>query len=156
MAFHTGNLEGTSKAKRDEASNPQKGEFMHDIVHIFIGERYNFVWNSSMPIKFTIMIYKYYWSIIIFFSFFLVAQVFNLFPFVCLRKKPLSCRSYWPRLIPSPHICPAEVSSQADSVEDHLRPSFIMLNLLRMFSKVGPQQHGHIVSTAMNNEVLVS
>jgi hypothetical protein len=38
-------LEGTSKAKNDEAYSPQKGPFTHGTVHLFIGERYDFVRN---------------------------------------------------------------------------------------------------------------
>jgi hypothetical protein len=49
---------------------------------------------TYMPIRFTIMIYKYNRGIIVFLFFFLTPQVLDLFPFVVLCTKLFLCRSW--------------------------------------------------------------
>jgi hypothetical protein len=49
---------------------------------------------TYMPIRFTIIIYKYHRGIILFLFFFLTAQVLDLFPFVVLCTKLFLCRSW--------------------------------------------------------------
>jgi membrane-anchored protein YejM (alkaline phosphatase superfamily) len=70
-----------------------KGEFMHCIVQIFIGERYNFVQSYKHAHK----VYNYdlqmLWGHQCLFSFVLTTQEFDLFSFVALCRKSLPHRS---------------------------------------------------------------
>jgi hypothetical protein len=61
---------------------------MHDVVHLFIGEMYNFICYRH-----AYKVYKYDLHIVHghhrLLSFFLATQVFDFFPFVTLHVKPL-------------------------------------------------------------------
>ena len=121
--MHKGWFEDTSKAKLSLWL--LKGEFMHDIVHLFIVKRYNFVWNY----KHTHQVYKYNLQVSQGhhrpFSFFLATQVFNAFPFLASCTKPFLT----PKVVAFVHTFVTYMferrPSHAASVQARLHLSFI-------------------------------
>ena len=59
--LHEWELEGNFESWTNESIlSSKKGEFMHDIVPLFIGERYSFVWNYKYGHKACTYGYKWH------------------------------------------------------------------------------------------------
>jgi hypothetical protein len=127
-----------------------KRSIMQGTVHLFIGERYNFVWNYKHAHKVythDLQMMQGNWCL---FSFFVAAQVLDFLSFVTLPPKFSSCWGRWLRLAPSPPMLLDEASLHTTLAKGQLCPSLIIYlkhicscwskGIMRTFGEVGPKQ----------------
>jgi hypothetical protein len=116
---------------------PSKGEFMHGTLHLFIRERYNFLWNYKYAHK----VYTYGWQVTsrqYCLSFFFAAQVFRFFSFSTSCVKPFDAKASGLGMLFASRFGWRLASSILPKVpETHLT---CKQRILRIFGNIGPEQ----------------